>query len=70
MEQHEGGPREWEARAVRPKNEPRFPSWFVFSPDWKPRLERSTNRRVEPNAGAGSDERWTRRRDEARDEEV
>jgi len=27
---HEGGPIKWKARPVRPKNEPRLSSWFVF----------------------------------------
>ena len=30
-EEHDGGPREWEAHTVRPKHEPRWKSWFVFS---------------------------------------
>ena len=31
MDKHEGGPKEWEAYPVRPHNEPRGKSWFVFS---------------------------------------
>jgi len=42
---YEGGPRKWEAQPVRPKNEPRFSSWFVFShPFLNPLLTMQNNR--------------------------
>src|SRR6266436_2262922 len=52
-EKHKGGPRKWEARAVRLENEPRRLSWLVFS---KPSFHPIPLTALVPNASVSNDD--------------